>query len=52
MSAGISPHFSQAALDNFVVATEAYSQDMLDLRFELKEHVTREEWGEIFSAYR
>ncbi len=27
-----------------------YDHDMLDLRFELKEHINREEWEEIFSG--
>ena len=27
---------------------ELYNSDILDLRFELKEHVTREEWAQIF----
>ncbi|MEH6451794.1 MAG: hypothetical protein V7782_02020 [Psychromonas sp.] len=26
----------------------SYSSDMLELRFKLKEHVTREEWAQIF----
>ncbi len=26
------------------------NHEMLDLRFELREHLTREEWGEIFSS--
>ena len=29
---------------------DQYDQDMLDLRWELKEHINREEWGEIFSG--
>ncbi len=29
---------------------DQYNQDMLDLRWELKEHINREEWGEIFSG--
>ena len=28
---------------------DQYDQDMLDLRFELKEHINRAEWKEIFS---
>jgi len=32
-------HFENSAL---------YNSDILDLRFELKEHVTREEWAQIF----
>ena len=29
---------------------DQYDQDMLDLRWELKEHINREEWQEIFAA--
>ncbi len=29
---------------------DQYDHDMLDLRWQLKEHVNREEWGEIFSG--
>ena len=29
---------------------EAYNRDMLDLRFELKDQLTREEWQEVFGA--
>ena len=28
--------------------TESYSNDILDLRFELKDHISREEWTQIF----
>ena len=28
---------------------EAYNSDMLDLRFQLKEQMTREEWGQVFA---
>ena len=28
----------------------AYNQDMLDLRFQLKDQMTREEWQEVFSG--
>ena len=28
--------------------SESYDSDIIDLRFELKEHVTREEWAQIF----
>ncbi|MCP4266572.1 MAG: hypothetical protein GY777_13530 [Candidatus Brocadiaceae bacterium] len=27
---------------------QSYSSDILDLRFKLKEHVTREEWAQIY----
>ncbi len=29
---------------------DQYNHDMLDLRWELKEHINREEWGEIFAG--
>ncbi len=29
---------------------DQYDHDMLDLRWELKEHINREEWEEIFSG--
>lgn len=29
---------------------DQYNHDMLDLRWELKEHINREEWQEIFAA--
>jgi hypothetical protein len=29
---------------------DQYDQDMLDLRWELKEHINREEWQEIFAG--
>jgi len=29
---------------------DQYDHDMLDLRWELKEHINREEWQEIFSG--
>ncbi len=29
---------------------DQYDHDMLNLRWQLKEHVNREEWGEIFSG--
>lgn len=29
---------------------DRYNDDMLDLRFKLKEHINREEWEAIFSA--
>lgn len=28
---------------------DRYTSDMLDLRFELREHINREEWGAVFS---
>lgn len=34
--------------DRIFESTESYNSDILDLRFELKEQVTREEWEQIF----
>lgn len=34
--------------DRHFDTVEEYNKDILDLRFELKEHVTREEWAQIF----
>ena len=31
-------------------AVQHHNREMLDLRFELREQLTREEWGEIFSS--
>jgi len=36
-------------LDRHLENVESYSSDMIDLRFELKEQITRDEWGQIFS---
>lgn len=36
-------------LDRHLENVASYSSDMLDLRFELKEQITRDEWGQIFS---
>ena len=36
-------------LDRHLENIESYSSDLLDLRFELKEQITRDEWGQIFS---
>ena len=30
-------------------SADAYHRDMIDLRFELKQHITREEWAELFA---
>lgn len=34
--------------DQYFKMLESYSDDILDLRFELKENVTRAEWAQIF----
>lgn len=33
---------------NYFAENDTYNSDMLDLRFELKEHINREEWEAIF----
>jgi len=38
-----------AVWDTYADETKAYDSDMLDLRFELKQHVQREEWVAIFA---
>lgn len=35
--------------DQYFKTLESYSVDILDLRFELKENVTRKEWAQIFA---
>jgi isocitrate dehydrogenase kinase/phosphatase len=37
-----------AISERHFAALESYNSDILDLRFELKEHITREEWTQIF----
>jgi hypothetical protein len=34
----------------FYAEVESYNADMLDLRFELRERLTRDEWQQVFSA--
>ena len=36
--------------DAYFAQRAAYNQDMLDLRFQLKDQMTREEWQEVFSG--
>ena len=38
-----------AAWDDYFAMTDAYNNDMIDLRFDLKEQLSREEWQELFS---
>jgi len=35
--------------DGYFAVIDQYDHDMLDLRFELREHINREEWRQIFS---
>lgn len=37
-----------AIWDGYFAEVDQYDHDMLDLRFELKEHINREEWKEFF----
>ncbi len=34
----------------YFTEVDQYKDDMLDLRWDLKAHINREEWGSIFSA--
>ena len=36
--------------DAYFSQRAAYNQDMLDLRYQLKDQMTREEWQEVFSG--
>jgi len=38
-----------AAWVDYFAMTDAYNDDLIELRFELKEQLTREEWRELFS---
>lgn len=38
-----------AIWDGYFAEIDQYDHDMVDLRFELREHVNREEWEAIFS---
>ena len=39
-----------AVLDNQYAALRRYNQDMIDLRFELRDQLTREEWDALFTS--
>ena len=39
-----------AVWDGYFAEIGRYNHDMLDLRYELKEHINREEWEAIFSV--
>jgi len=39
-----------AVFDDYFVALTEYNKDMIDLRFQLKDQLTREEWQELFSG--
>ena len=38
-----------AIWDTYFTLVDQYNHDMIKLRFELKEHISREEWAAIFS---
>jgi hypothetical protein len=38
-----------AIWDTYFAEVEAYNRDLLDLRFELRDRITRDEWQQIFS---
>ncbi len=38
----------QLASDRYIAEIDQYDHDMLDLRWELKGHINREEWEAIF----
>ena len=38
-----------AAWDEYFTIIDAYNNDMIDLRFKLKEQLSREEWQELFN---
>ena len=38
-----------AAWNSYFAERDAYNSDMLDLRFQLKDQITREEWRQIFT---
>lgn len=37
-----------AIYDGYMPSVKAYHRDLIDLRFELKEYISREEWAAIF----
>jgi hypothetical protein len=39
-----------ATWETFYAEVESYNADMLDLRFELRDRLTRDEWQQVFSA--
>jgi hypothetical protein len=39
-----------AIWDTYSSARAAYNQDVLDLRYQLRDQMTREEWQQVFSA--
>ena len=41
-----------AVWDVYYTEVEAYNREMLDLRYELHDRLTRDEWGEIFDEDR
>ena len=39
-----------AIWDNYIAEVKQHNYDMLDLRFQLKDQLTREEWQQVFPA--
>ena len=38
----------EAVWDGVIAEVDTFNRDMMALRFDLKEHVTREEWAQLF----
>ena len=38
----------EAVWDGVIAEVDSFNRDMIALRFDLKEHVTREEWAQLF----
>ncbi len=47
---GVADAQLDAVWDQYMTEIAAYHRDMIDLRFELKQQVNREEWQAIFAA--
>ncbi len=39
-----------AVFDNYLASLHAYNNDMIDLRFQLRDQLSREEWAVLFPA--
>jgi uncharacterized protein YccT (UPF0319 family) len=48
-SADVTDADIDANWDTYFAQRAAYNQDMLDLRFQLKDQMTREEWQQVFT---
>ncbi len=47
---GVTDADFDAIWTGYVQGIDEYHRDMIDLRFELKQHISREEWDAIFPA--